>query len=341
MIFKGIEICCPLCKGDLKEVGDRQKELRCESCNRQYPVILEIPDLRIFPDPYIDMESDRAKGLRVAERFNDLDFSGLVDFYYSMTSVVPPQHARQYKRGLMAGVARAKAALAAWESQSGAYHQILPASLLEIGCGTAPLLVAAAPRFTRLVGVDIAFRWLVVGKKRLSEAGLDIPLICACAEALPFSDAVFDRVAGDSMIENVRDQTQTLKEAYRVLKPGGRLFLTTPNRFSLGPDPHTGLWAGGFLPRRWTNAYVRRQGGIPPQRNLLSLWALSQLLNKTGFRRHHIFLPYVPEGQRIHFPVWMNRWIDLYHVARQLPVSRHLLYVLGPLFYAVCEKEER
>ncbi len=341
MIFKGIEIFCPLCKGDLKEVGDRQKEWRCEPCNRQYPVILEIPDLRIFPDPYIDLEADRAKGLRVAERFNDLDFSGLIDFYYSMTSVVPPHHARQYKRGLMVGVARAKAALAAWESQSGAYHQTSPASLLEIGCGTAPLLVAAAPRFTRLVGVDIAFRWLVVGKKRLSEAGLDIPLLCACAEALPFPDAVFDRVAGDSVIENVRDQTQTLKEVYRVLKPGGRLFLTTPNRFSLGPDPHTRLWAGGFLPQRWTNAYVRRQGGIPPQRNLLSLWMLSRLLNRTGFKRHRIFLPYVPEGQRIHFPIWMNRLIDLYHAARQLPVSRHLLYVLGPLFYAVGEKEER
>lgn len=338
MIFKGIEICCPLCKGDLRETGDRQWELRCDACDRQFPVILGIPDLRIFPDPYIGIEADRTKGLRLAERFDDLDFAGLVDFYYSITDVVPPKHARQYRRGLMGAAARAEAALAAWESCNGASDCSGSGSLLDIGCGTAPLLRVAAPRFDKLIGIDIAFRWLVVAKKRLAEASLDLPLICACAEALPLPDNAFDRVVADSVIEHVRDQSRALAEAYRVMRPGGRLFLATPNRLSLGPDPHVGIWAGGFLPRALIDACVRRQGGIPPRRRLLSTFALSRLLGKAGFTRCHIFLPDFPAGQRAHFSIWMNRAIGFYHAAKRLPVSRHMLYLFGPLFYAVGEK---
>lgn len=338
MIFKGIEICCPLCRGDLRETGDGRREFRCDACNRHYPVLLGIPDLRIFPDPYIDVEADRAKGMRVAERFDDLDFAGLVDFYYSITSVVPPRHARQYRRGLMGAVARAEAALAAWEGCDGAGNCSGSGNLLDIGCGTAPLLVAAAPRFEKLVGVDIAFRWLAVAKKRLAEAGLDLPLICACAEALPLPDSAFDRVVADSLIEHVRDQSRALAEAHRVLRPGGRIFLATPNRLSLGPDPHAGIWAGGFLPRALLDAYVRRQGGIPPRRRLLSILTLSRLLREAGFVDRRIFLPDFPAGQRMHFSPWMNRIVDAYHRAKRLPISRHMLYLLGPSLYAVGRK---
>jgi SAM-dependent methyltransferase len=276
----------------------------------------------------------------VAERFNDLDFEGLVDFYYSITSVVPPKQARQYKRGLMAGVARAQAALTAWVNYDGADDHSNSASLLEIGCGTAPLLKVASSQFAKLVGVDIAFRWLVVGKKRLHEAGLDIPLICACAEALPLRSATFERIVADSVIEHVRDQPRALAEAYRVTRPGGRFFLSTPNRFSIGPDPHMGLWAGGYLPNRWVNAYVLRMGGIPPHRQLLSKAVVSRLLQASGFVNTRVFLPYFPAGQRAHFSMLMNRLIDLYHVARRLPMSRELLYLVGPILYAVSHKGE-
>ena len=88
MEFKGIEICCPACHGELDWLDQSRAELRCGGCHLQYPVVIGIPDLRLFPDPYIAADDDRTKGLKVAERFADLDFEGLIDFYYSMTSVV-------------------------------------------------------------------------------------------------------------------------------------------------------------------------------------------------------------------------------------------------------------
>ncbi len=46
---------------------------------------------------------------------------------------------------------------------------------------------------------------------------------------LPFRDAVFDVVFGIDVIEHVPDEERLINEALRVLRPGGRLILTTPN----------------------------------------------------------------------------------------------------------------
>jgi 2-polyprenyl-3-methyl-5-hydroxy-6-metoxy-1,4-benzoquinol methylase/uncharacterized protein YbaR (Trm112 family) len=339
MNFKGVEICCPYCKGDLRDTTLETRRLVCQSCRRDFPVILDIPDLRVFPDPYIETEADHAKGLQVAARFDEFDFAALVDFYYSITSAVPREDARRYTRGLLGGAARAKASLDAWEKTTSNGHK-LPANcrLLEIGCGTAPLLVAAASRFDQVVGVDIAFRWLVVAKKRLADEGLDVPLICACAEALPFADETFDRVVADSVLEHVSDQQQALAQCHRVLTQTGRLFVSTPNRFSLGPDPQVGIWGGGILPERWLAAYVERRGGIPPKRRLLSARSLAALIHQTGFSQPQVMLPDIANDQRDYFGRGMQVMIDVYQTAKRLPVSRQCLELIGPLLHAVAEK---
>ena len=338
MLFKGIEICCPRCKGELDGYDDVHEVVHCHKCPQEFPFIFGIPDLRISPDPYISIEDDRKKGLNLAVRLNDLSFAELVEYYYRTTSVVPAHHAKQYTRGLMGAVERAETGLQIWEKCTDAEKEQLSCCMLEIGCGTAPLLAAAAPKYQKVVGVDIAFRWLIVGKKRLMEAGLNLPLICACAEALPFPEQWFDRVVAESTIEHVQEQNQTFNECHRVLKPRGYLFLSTPNRLSLGPDPQTGIWAGGWLSEGWTASHVRRQGGIPPKRHLFSFWSLQSCLQRTGFSILKISLPDIADGQRKHFGR-MTQWvIDLYHMAKRIPLSRELLYLFGPLFHVICQK---
>jgi SAM-dependent methyltransferase len=213
--------------------------------------------------------------------------------------------------------------------------------MLEIGCGTAPLVVAARGRWERMVGVDIALRWLVVARKRLAEAGMDVPLVCACAEALPFRDASFDRVVGDAVIENVSDQPRALGEAARVLRPGGRVHLATTNRFSLGPDPATGIWAAGWLPTETVAARMRRRGGVPPVRSLLSAPALRRLLRGAGLARPRLSLPTFPAAQVASLPPLVRRLVGGYHLAARLPLSRHLLFLVGPKLQASAEKPAR
>ena len=65
---------------------------------------------------------------------------------------------------------------------------------------------------------------LDVGRHRVADAGLDgrIELVEGNAEALPFPDRAFDAYTIAFGIRNVTHIDQALREAYRVLKPGGR-----------------------------------------------------------------------------------------------------------------------
>jgi ubiquinone/menaquinone biosynthesis C-methylase UbiE/uncharacterized protein YbaR (Trm112 family) len=338
MLWRGFELRCPVCKGDLRAEGSSSDELVCAACAARYPIVLDIPDLRIFPDPFIELEADRAKARRIAERYATSTFEELVDFYYSITPEVPAADRDRFKAALMTGAARGEAALEAWERCSTGQAPDGSAELLEIGCGTGGLLVAAARRYRRVVGVDLAFRWLVVGRKRLEEAGVDAPMICACAEALPLAPASFDRVVADSAIEHFRDQPRALGEAGRVLKPGGRIFITTPNQFSVGPDPHTGLLLGSWLPKSWTDAYMIRRKARPPVRHLLSMARLSEMLRHAGFEDRRFSPPDVAEERRRRLSRVARMLVSGYRAARRLPGTRELLLLLGPLLSVTARK---
>ncbi len=339
MKFSGVEIICPVCRGELEQPAEGA--IVCRGCERRFRVTLGIPDLRVAPDPYIGFDQEYAKVEKLVAAYHDYDLAGFIDFYYRNTSVVPVQHAALYKRSLLAGEHRARAWLAMWEDAAGVGMKmdLEDRALLDIGCGTGPILVAATQYATR-AGVDVALRWLVVGKKRLQAAGFDLPLICANAEALPFRPVSFDVVTLDSALEHVADQPRALDQALRVLRPGGRVFVATPNRFSIGPDPHTGIPAGSLLPESWTARIVTRQGGIPPKRTLLSSGMLRERLERAGFRDVKIYPPGIPEEQRAMFSPLMRAAIGVYDLARKLPFSRQLLCMIGPLLHAVAKRRE-
>lgn len=334
MEFHGVELVCPACRTNLdQEDADR---VRCATCPRTFPILLGIPDLRLWPDPYVALEEDRAMGLRLARECADLSFRDAVEHYYRISGRVPPFQARRFARSLMAATARAAAQIDLWESLAADSSE--RTAVLEIGCGTAALLQIASTRYPRTVGLDVAFRWLVLARNRLAEAGVPVPLICACAEALPFRDGVFARVVADSAVEHLRDQHRALQECRRVMRANAYIFVATPNRFSLGPDPHTGLWAGSFLPGAFTRAYVRRKGGIPPVRRLLSMRALQSLLKQSGFTSVRVALPDVAPAQRASFGVTTRAILAMYDRIKRSAPGRTMLERIGPLLLAVARK---
>jgi 2-polyprenyl-3-methyl-5-hydroxy-6-metoxy-1,4-benzoquinol methylase len=66
-------------------------------------------------------------------------------------------------------------------------------------------------------------------------------------ESLPFRSDLFSVTLAIDVVEHVDDPRSILAEAARVLALGGCLWLTTPNRFSLTPEPHVGLWGVRWL----------------------------------------------------------------------------------------------
>lgn len=64
------------------------------------------------------------------------------------------------------------------------------------------------------------------------------PDVFGDASRLPFKDMAFDAVLFNEVIEHIPDPDKGLEEIYRVLKKGGRLFLTTPMYWRLHYSPH-------------------------------------------------------------------------------------------------------
>lgn len=330
------EYCCPQCKGELTTSQDSYK---CSACSRVFPVVLGIPDFRIYPDPYIDYTNDHAKGrllLRIAEK-EKYDFEAMLRLYWKITPEVPADRAEHYIRSACMSADRGRRTAANIALRAASGEKLV--RVVEIGCGTGGFLVGGAKLFANIVGVDIAFRWLVIARKRLEENGLSIPLVCACAEHLPFKSGTVDLVVADAVIEHTQNQTGLLREANRLLRDRGILELSTVNRFSLTPEPHVRLWGVGFLPRSWMGAYVRLVRGISyRQHRLLSAFELTRLLRRAGFDKHQCSLPTLGGSELARMSAAEKSLFRIYCFLRRLPVVRHLLIVVAPLVEVMAAK---
>ncbi|OLE38976.1 MAG: hypothetical protein AUG48_00290 [Actinobacteria bacterium 13_1_20CM_3_68_9] len=92
------------------------------------------------------------------------------------------------------------------------------ARVLDVGCGSSRIIGSG-----RLVGLDI-----VLAKLRYARR-YGNPLVHGSIFALPFKDAAFDCVICSEVIEHVAADERVFSELERVLEPGGRLILGTPD----------------------------------------------------------------------------------------------------------------
>lgn len=78
-----------------------------------------------------------------------------------------------------------------------------------------------------IVGAELD--WDVIMKAKRNIGHLNIPIHQARIEAMPYPDNTFDAVIFSEILEHIEDDVQALREAYRVLKPGGIVVVTVPH----------------------------------------------------------------------------------------------------------------
>ncbi|MDQ6732145.1 MAG: class I SAM-dependent methyltransferase, partial [Actinomycetota bacterium] len=112
-----------------------------------------------------------------------------------------------------------------WHARPGYFRDVTrhfapDAQVLDIGCGTAWL----AEDFGRYVGIDPASEPVAAAVRR----GLDVRQ-ASVADRLPFDDERFDGVILKDVLEHLDDPVFAVREALRVLRPGGTVFASSPD----------------------------------------------------------------------------------------------------------------
>ena len=113
--------------------------------------------------------------------------------------------------------------------------------VLDAGCGGGGMPLSLAEEAGDVVGIDPINRFGDAGVRLARERGLrNLHFLLADGMALPFDGGSFDLVLSHAVIEHVADAPLYLRECARVLKPGGRVYLSTSPYLS---------FAGAHLPR--------------------------------------------------------------------------------------------
>lgn len=117
------------------------------------------------------------------------------------------------------------------------------ASLLDIGCGNGNYLEFARRAGWQVRGVDFDPAAVAAAKAR------DLDVLEGTVKTLAAECECYDRITLSHILEHVYDPWDVLADCYRLLKPGGVLWLETPNVNSNGHEVFGQYWRGLEPPR--------------------------------------------------------------------------------------------
>jgi 2-polyprenyl-6-hydroxyphenyl methylase/3-demethylubiquinone-9 3-methyltransferase len=108
------------------------------------------------------------------------------------------------------------------------------ASALDVGCGAGLLSEALAREGAKVTALDLAPELVEIAKLHLFESGLAVDYRLQSVEAIALEmPEQFDLITCMEMLEHVPDPGSVLRACATLLKPGGKLFLSTLNRTPL------------------------------------------------------------------------------------------------------------
>lgn len=318
---------CPACRapGQFSESG-----WACRGCKRTYETLNGLVDFRLSDD---GEEAGFAHGGRNSEatalqrllRQPGSRLPELIDAYLDLFQMNPRIRQTEHL-ALQSSPAWANG----WFHDAAYYtstdHPKMPgATALDLGCSVGGMVRRLGQAGYSVAGVDVDVQRLAIANHFLAEEpplSARASLFAAEGEHLPFTASMFDLVVCVEVLEHVTQPRAVLQEIYRVLRPGGWAFVTTPNRFALGKEPHVGLRGVGFLPRSLMDPYVRMRLGIPYRRKRnLSYGEVTRLFGEVFGRANFRIVPTSAPSTTVYSRLVTALW----HRARTRSAASRLL----------------
>lgn len=144
-----------------------------------------------------------------------------------------------------------------------AQHCVAPGRLVDLGCGTGRLLVAAGHHGHRVLGVDLSMEMLAMAGAKAAAAGLTVDRLKANITELGcLADGSFDYAAclfsTLGMVVGSEQRRRVIAHAYRLLRPDGRFVLHVHNRWFNAWNRDGCRW---LLQSLWRSARGRPDAG--------------------------------------------------------------------------------
>ena len=163
---------------------------------------------------------------------------------------------------------------------------------------------AFALRLQKL-GFDVEACDLFAGQFRVP----DIPFCAAdISSALPYRNGSFDGVTCLETIEHLEDQFTFARECVRVLRPGGRLLITTPNILSLASRWQY-FWTG-FFPLAPRPMKEHQRAPVHDHIHLLTYYELRYVLRSAGLTIEAALTDRLRRHAAVHLWAWPKIWAE-------------------------------
>lgn len=164
--------------------------------------------------------------------------------------------------------------------------------VLDLGCGQGIDLMEYALAGALPTGIDLTPRHVELARLHLAAKGLEAEVVQGDVERLPFDDGSFDRLSSNGVLHHTPDMPAALREAHRVLRPGGEARIIVYNRLSLhywGQQVlMIGLLQGALLKERSMEGVLSRGVELSsidarPLVRVYSPRRLKQMMRSAGF----------------------------------------------------------
>ncbi len=131
--------------------------------------------------------------------------------------------------------------------------------ILDVGAGKGGFLLDCARASYNATGIEINNEKIAFAHEEAKRLNLAIDIRSAVAEQMPFGDNEFDFINVCEVIEHVQDPIAVLAETCRVLRPGGKAYVSAHNRYGVY-DTHFHVYFLGWMPRQIANTYLGMLG---------------------------------------------------------------------------------
>jgi 2-polyprenyl-3-methyl-5-hydroxy-6-metoxy-1,4-benzoquinol methylase len=158
--------------------------------------------------------------------------------------------------------------------------------VLDIGFGNGIMLKEFANVGAVAYGLETENVLMGLATKRFEENNLHANLHIYDGKSFPFDSNTFDYAYSTSVLEHMTYPEDVLNEISRTLIPGGRFYLSFPNKYA-PKESHTGLWFISWLPRSLTQYILKLTNSSPLEDwnlHFVSYFSLKNMATKAGLR---------------------------------------------------------